>query len=83
MQQELESFREAADMVENMIAAEEGRNQQVAQRQSVEVSPPSYETDTAESGIVADGFRYTRFGNEASEESGREGSDRLGYGNKD
>lgn len=84
MEQDIAGFRAAADMVESMIAAEEGRNRQVAEQsrqpESAEAPPPTYETDRAESGVVADGFRYTRVG---EVEGGQSSSDRLGYGNKD
>lgn len=84
MEQDIAGFRAAADMVESMIAAEEGRNRQVMEQsrqpQTAEAPPPTYETDRAESGVVADGFRYTRVG---EVEGGQSSSDRLGYGNKD
>lgn len=110
MEQELARFREAASMVSNLIAAEEGRNQTMVQREAPptvapsmqtayqgyvagDVSPPSYEYDSVEASLLADGFRYTRGEAEYTPGSPVEGndrenhdsnnSDRLGYGNKD
>ncbi|KAJ6444292.1 salicylate hydroxylase [Purpureocillium lavendulum] len=65
MEEEIAQFREAAAMVDNIIAAEEGRARQAHERQhandadSDEVdSPPSYESVSNDSSIVANGFRY-------------------------
>ena len=125
MEQELAGLRNAADMESNLIAAEEGRNNQVLQQHwqqqqqqlreerrpepptvpdpiraaypgyyPGESQPPSYENDTVDASMVADGFRYTPGGlehppssnNSAESGGGVQGtsnSDRLGYGNKD
>jgi hypothetical protein len=122
MEQELANFREAASMVSNLIAAEEGRHQMrqqyrpqpppIPQQQRPPVHPtlatfvhsqtphagrfeshsslPSYESDTVDASMVADGFRPSPGGAEytpsSSPEAGSRGisdSDRLGYGNKD
>lgn len=112
MEQDLAGFREVADMVSSMVAAEEGRSNQfdpspqgqqpssasAAVRATYpgsradEAPPPSYEMDSAEESMVADGFRYTPGGMGQSRPESQENvtqagansnSDRLGYGNKD
>lgn len=82
MEQEISRFREAADMVESMIHAEEGRSAP-EMRSVASAAPPSYESDRAEGSAVVDGFRYMRVSDGAWGEGENEGSsDRLGYGDK-
>ncbi|UNI22002.1 hypothetical protein JDV02_007932 [Purpureocillium takamizusanense] len=66
MEEEIAQFREAAAMVGDIVAAEEGRARRSHQGQNaVDVggdeadSPPSYESVSNESSVVANGFRYT------------------------
>lgn len=65
MEEEIAQFREAAAMVGDIVAAEEGRARRTRQdRYTNDVegedvdSPPSYESVSNDSSVVANGFRY-------------------------
>lgn len=84
LEDDIAGFREVASMVESLVAVEEGRGRSFddvrrPQREEDEVPPPSYESDSAEASMVADGFRYTPGGHGYPQSTPQTSSDRLGY----
>ncbi|KAG9256457.1 uncharacterized protein F5Z01DRAFT_650212 [Emericellopsis atlantica] len=85
LEADIAGFREAADMVESLVAIEEGRgrasfdDRRRPHWEEDDAPPPSYESDTAEGSMVADGFRYTPGGNGYPQTTPQTSSDRLGY----
>jgi len=88
LEADIAGFREAADMVESLVTIEEGRgrvsfdDRRPTHWEEDATPPPSYESDTAEGSMVADGFRYTPGGNGYPQTTPQTSSDRLGYWTK-
>ncbi|KAI6781408.1 uncharacterized protein J7T54_002301 [Emericellopsis cladophorae] len=88
LEADIAGFREAADMVESLVVIEEGRgrvsfdDRRRPHWEEDAAPPPSYESDTAEGSMVADGFRYTPGGDGYPQTTPQTSSDRLGYWTK-